>query len=402
MKSTITILLLFSLVGLKAQTFSIKGDLSRVSMPIKQVSLYYSFNGSYKTDTCDVKNGRYFFNDSINGPGLVYLRAKIIKGISAVEDNLNDSMALLSEQKNTGKITSYPEGFTDRYFEMIVKYSAQLFISPTDIRISSDSLFHAINVQGDPYQNDFLSLTKQAEIFMKPISDSLGYYYKIKDTTNNKRLQSDYELLYAKMGREVYLKYAKDHPASPVSLYALRDESLGEPFQVELIQPVYEGLAANIRNSYEGRKMGEEIQASLNSSVGRQEMDFTMLDTAGKPVTLSSFKGKYVLLDFWASWCVPCRAESPNLVRSYRQFKDKNFVILSVSFDSEKNKWMKAIHTDKMDWYHITDFGGFNNAAAKLYNIKAIPDNFLIDPSGKIIARNLMGEDLEKKLKEVL
>jgi thiol-disulfide isomerase/thioredoxin len=133
-------------------------------------------------------------------------------------------------------------------------------------------------------------------------------------------------------------------------------------------------------------------------------MEFTQNDTLGNPVSLSSFKGKYVLVDFWASWCGPCRAENPNVVKTYQKFQNKNFTILSVSLDrpGQKERWLKAIHDDGLTWTHVSDLKFWDNAVAKQYGIRAIPQNLLLDPSGKIIAKNLRGEELAEKLGAVL
>jgi len=147
----------------------------------------------------------------------------------------------------------------------------------------------------------------------------------------------------------------------------------------------------------------ERIDIAKKTGIGNYAIDFTQNDTLGKPVSLSSFKGKYVLVDFWASWCGPCRRENPNVVKVFNKFKDKNFTILSVSLDQPtgREKWMKAIHDDGLTWTHVSDLKYWDNAVAKQYAIRAIPQNFLIDPQGKIIAKNLRGEDLDLKLTEV-
>jgi len=136
--------------------------------------------------------------------------------------------------------------------------------------------------------------------------------------------------------------------------------------------------------------------------VGKQAIDFTQPDANGNTISLSSFKGKYVLVDFWASWCAPCRKESPNLVKAYEKYRSKNFEILGVSLDQNKEKWLKAINDDHYTWTQVGDIKGWENAAAREYGIQGIPFNVLLDPNGVIIARNLRGEALEKKLEEIL
>ena len=132
-------------------------------------------------------------------------------------------------------------------------------------------------------------------------------------------------------------------------------------------------------------------------------MDFNQTDTAGKPVTFSSFRGKYVLLNFWASWCPHCAQENPNLVTTFNKFKNQPFTIVSISMDKpgKKDDWLAAIRKTHLTWTHLSDLQEWDNSVALLYGITAIPQNFLIDPEGKIVARNLMGENLDKKLEEI-
>jgi peroxiredoxin len=137
-------------------------------------------------------------------------------------------------------------------------------------------------------------------------------------------------------------------------------------------------------------------------SVGNTAPDFTLPDVDGKPFTLSSLRGKYILVDFWASWCGPCREENPNVVTAYKQFKDKNFSIVGVSLDQEKDAWLTAIKADGLIWKQVSDLKYWNNAAATLYSVQSIPFNVLIDPTGKIIGTSLRGADLTNTLNEVL
>ena len=141
---------------------------------------------------------------------------------------------------------------------------------------------------------------------------------------------------------------------------------------------------------------------SENSLDNTEAPDFTLPDPNGKMISLKSFRGKYVLVDFWASWCGPCRQENPTVVAAFNRFKDKNFTVLGVSLDDNKAKWLKAIQDDKLAWTHVSDLKQWESIVVSLYQFQGIPYNVLIDPDGKIIASELRGDDLEKMLASVL
>ena len=169
-------------------------------------------------------------------------------------------------------------------------------------------------------------------------------------------------------------------------------------------EPMYNVLSASLRQLPSAVSLKEQMDIARKTAIGQTAMDFTQNDTLGQPVALSSFRGKYVLIDFWASWCGPCRKENPNVVKAFNAYKDKNFTVLGVSLDrpDDKEKWMAAIHKDGLTWTQLSDLQYWDNAVAKQYGIRSIPQNLLIDPQGKIIGKNLRGEKLTEKLEELL
>ncbi|MFN5422610.1 MAG: redoxin domain-containing protein [bacterium] len=204
---------------------------------------------------------------------------------------------------------------------------------------------------------------------------------------------------------EYLLTYADTAKAPAVSLYAI--ELARNVIAPDQIKATVEKLAKRFSSSPKITKLAqqfssENIMQQPVDLMGKEAPDFTLADTEGKNISLKSMRGRYVLVDFWASWCKPCRMENPNVVEAYEKFKNKNFTILGVSLDKDKASWMRAIQDDRLDWKQVSDLKYWNSDVVPLYNIEGIPFNVLLDPNGIVIAKDLRGKDLHQKLAEVL
>lgn len=276
-----------------------------------------------------------------------------------------------------------------------------IYLENTDIKVTGTKQnIKNIKIEGSSSQKDFEEFQT---IFNPLIGELNGIAAQMQEPANVKKhdvFAKQYDSLVAVINKAVnqFIIAKKASYVAPFVLFVtaqLNDNPA-------LLEERYNMLAEPIRNSTIGKSLSEFIAFNKVGSVGSTAMEFTQNDTAGRAVALSSYRGKYVLVDFWASWCKPCRAENPNVVKAFHKFKNKNFTIVSVSLDQEKNAWVKAIEKDKLEWTHVSDLQQWNNAVAQLYHVQSIPQNFLLDPSGKIIAKDLRGADLEKKLCELL
>ena len=204
------------------------------------------------------------------------------------------------------------------------------------------------------------------------------------------------EALIKKASAEIE-QFARKNPASyvaPLAIYRHNQITTNN----ELMEELYNSLAAPVKTGSIGNYVASLIKESKKHPIGKPLADFSQEDTAGVPVSLSAFRGKYVLVDFWASWCGPCRQENPNLVAMYQKYKNKNFTVLGVSLDKTKQPWLDAIKNDGLAWAHVSDLKGWNNAVSTKFEIFSIPQSFLLDPNGNVVAKNLRGPALEAKL----
>jgi len=254
-------------------------------------------------------------------------------------------------------------------------------------------------IKGSATQDEWAKLSQQGKNIQLR-QDSLSNLFKEATTAEAKQnLQQQIAALLDEE-RLIDINYVKNNPNSLIATNLLNIYS--STWGKEKTSELYQKLSPEMKQHRFGKEIAQFIKLNQSIKIGERFADFEQLNTKGKPVKLSEIKGKYILLEFWASWCGPCREENPKLVKTYNEFKDKGFSILGVSADDNKKYWLEAVEKDGLAWQNVSDLNGDKNKAALIYGINAYPTNFLIDEKGIIIAKNLRGDNLRKKLEELL
>jgi thiol-disulfide isomerase/thioredoxin len=316
-----------------------------------------------------------------------------------------DSMLVTDGSFRFTGAVSAPDVYTIRFDEK--KKAKPIFLENTMMHISGhvDSL-DVLRFEGSSLQKQYqqwmqtwqLITAKAGTIYRK--SDAAE---KEADTTKKVQLKKEVAASFDSLDKQLYAAvgaFVQQYPASPVAAYIIYERFVSYSYP-DYAAAQYAKLAPVAQQSSYGKLIAKSQADAAKTAIGSRP-SFTQADTLGKPVQLASFKGKYVLVDFWASWCGPCRKENPNVVAAYRKYHEKGFEIIGVSLDDKKEPWLNAIHKDGLAWTHVSDLKGWQNEVALEYAVKSVPTSFLVGPDGKIIGKNLRGEALQQELEKLL
>ncbi|SDL46058.1 Peroxiredoxin [Pedobacter steynii] len=382
MKKSIILAVLFLGSIAEGQTsnplgFSIKGKVDQPEISSQAVLQYWD-GSKLISDTTMLVNGSFAFKGSLSHP--------VKSTLSIIKADLSPAFAI-------------GISFDD---EIIGRDGIFLYLDKGDIRIKGQTLKTAI-IKGSAAHGEYQALQTSLNPFFERKKEIIEGRAKLGAGEQSKSQEND--VIFAKLlavskdMEPIQNDFIKSHLNSYVSwdLITARNEIFDAAMQKELLDLFPE----NLRNSHAGKAAFAKQALLSKTAIGRLAPLFTQNDPKGKPVLLASLKGKYVLIDFWASWCAPCRLENPNLKRVYDKFRDNNFEIIAVSLDEKKDLWLKAIADDGLPWLHVSDLKGWKNEVGMRYAVSSVPQNILIDPDGVIISKNLRGVVLENKLSEI-
>lgn len=355
--------------------FSITGKLGKLDKPAKIYIDYTDAEGEGKEDSAVVINGMFRLTGSVSG----YSSARMS----------------LDHQGKGKPFSIYSPGADVIYF----------YFGPEKINVTSKDSLSIARFSGSKVYDEYVAYNKAIGGSVMALTASYQQEYAEASPDDKK----DPEFLAALNAKQTELRkqrglkqvgFARTHTNSFFALVAL-SEVAGTYADMATVKTLLDALNKDFRKTDMAKELEQRITAQHLTAIGNPAPPFTQNDVKGNPLSLADLKGKVVLLDFWASWCSPCRAENPNMLKQYKMYKDKGFEILSVSLDSKQDAWVKAIEEDGLPWLHVSDLKGWNNAAGRLYGVRGVPACYLIGRDGKIIADNVRGEKLNEKLSEI-
>lgn len=356
--------------------FELKGKVGEWNAPVKTY-LYYSatVNSTGIVDSAQLTNGEFVFKGMVDEPVTATL--------------ILDEAGIGLSRLNKANADYFSFYLDNEMMTISSKDSVKKAVISGSV-INDESARYTAFIKSNTKKSDAL----QAELTATPAE-------KQNDPAFQASLKQQSEEAREEL-RTALKVYIGQHPSSWFSLLALSNLVYLKADAGET-DALYTKVSPSLKATAQGKKTAQEIAMFKATSIGAIAPLFTQPDTSGTQVSLAGFKGKYVLLDFWASWCMPCRIENPTLVNAYKKYHPKGLEILGVSLDGaeQRSAWLEAIRKDGLSWAQVSDLKGGDNAAAQLYGVQSIPQNYLIDPNGKIIAVSLRGEDLDKALENI-
>ncbi|MCF8227615.1 MAG: AhpC/TSA family protein [Bacteroidales bacterium] len=272
-----------------------------------------------------------------------------------------------------------------------------------DLKIDS-ARFAETKISGSEMHNAYENFSEQIKSFDETDNEIYQVYYKSGKEQDNQEYLDIADSLWEE-NRQAKIEFManilKEDGDNVAAAYLINRNSY--LFELDKLEEIVDHIDPSIETASDVKKLKDRLAVLKRVDIGQPIVDFSMQDTAGNDIQLSDLTGNgFLLVDFWASWCGPCRAENPNIVAVYEDYKDKGFDVFGVSLDKDREKWIQAIYDDELDWNHVSDLVGWQNKAASLYGVRSIPHSILVDPEGIIIAKNLRGEELRKKVEELL